>query len=42
MPTLPAVERRTIELAGLTVPFVEVTSSPTVAADGLLVGLGAA
>jgi uncharacterized protein len=30
MPTLPAVERRTIELAGLTVPFVEVTGS----ADG--------
>jgi predicted deacylase len=30
MPTLPAVERRTIELAGLAVPFVEVTGS----ADG--------
>ena len=30
MPTLPAVERRTIELAGLTVPFVELTGS----ADG--------
>lgn len=30
MPTLPAVERRTIELAGLAVPFVEVTG----AADG--------
>src|SRR3984885_12540512 len=30
MPTLPAVERRTIELAGLTVPFAEVTGS----ADG--------
>ena len=30
MPTLPTVERRTIELAGLAVPFVEVTS----AADG--------
>jgi hypothetical protein len=27
MPTLPAVERRTIELAGLAVPFVEVTGS---------------
>src|ERR1700761_582438 len=30
MPTLPAVERRTIELAGLAVPFVELTGS----ADG--------
>ncbi len=30
MPTLPTVERRTIELAGLAVPFVEVTGS----ADG--------
>ena len=30
MPTLPTVERRTIDLAGLAVPFVEVTS----AADG--------
>lgn len=30
MPTLPTVERRTIELAGLAVPFVEVTG----AADG--------
>src|ERR1700749_5170430 len=30
MPPLPAVERRTIELAGLTVPFVEVTGT----ADG--------
>ncbi len=30
MPTLPAVERRTIELAGLAVPFVTVTGS----ADG--------
>jgi hypothetical protein len=30
MPTLPAVERRTIELAGLAAPFVEVTGS----ADG--------
>jgi predicted deacylase len=27
MPALPAVERRTIELAGLAVPFVEVTGS---------------
>lgn len=30
MPTLPAVERRTIDLAGLTVPFVELAGS----ADG--------
>jgi hypothetical protein len=30
VPTLPAVERHTIELAGLAVPFVEVTGS----ADG--------
>lgn len=30
MPTLPAVDRRTIELAGLAVPFVELTGS----ADG--------
>src|SRR6201996_2235388 len=30
MPALPAVERRALELAGLTVPFVEVTGS----ADG--------
>lgn len=27
MPTLPAVERRTIELAGLSVPFVELTGA---------------
>ncbi len=27
MPTLPTVERRTIELAGLAVPFVEVTGA---------------
>lgn len=27
MPTLPAVQRRTIDLAGLTVPFVELTGS---------------
>src|SRR6201996_155196 len=28
MPALPAVERRAIELAGLAVPFVEVTGAP--------------